>query len=480
MPILDCVEMVNIWPTVGGVELRKGSSAHATGFAGPVLTLMPYSWTSSSLWAATASGIFNATTAGAVGSAAIACANGVFSHTNFANAAGNWLVAVNGVDELRLYNGTAWQAVNGSSSPISITGLATSDLSAVTVFKRRLFFARKNTLDIYYLPIDSVGGALTILPTSSMFSRGGQIIAADNWTLDGGRGPTDYLVLVSSRGEVVVYSGIDPSSDFSVVGTFFVGIPVGPRCLEKLGGDLVMFTQNGVIPLSALMQSSTVGRTEALSLKIQSAFSEVARLYGYATGWQIVNFAEENALLVNIPASSGNQQQYVMNTITKAWTAFRGWSANCFAIHLGRLYYGGANSVVRAWSGTSDNGVAITGWAQQAYNMFKRQGGKQITLSRIHVATSSKVNLRLGFYTDFEQPGATTQIQQGQVSSSLWDTAVWDSSTWGGDLAQLQTQWLTIPMKPAYFISLRLQVQSASATFTWTSTDFVLKPAGIL
>ena len=55
-----------------------------------------------------------------------------------------------------------------------------------------------------------------------MFRRGGYIKAMASWTLDGGAGMEDQLVLFSSNGEAVIYGGTDPDSGFSLTGIFQV------------------------------------------------------------------------------------------------------------------------------------------------------------------------------------------------------------------------------------------------------------------
>jgi hypothetical protein len=442
---------------------------------------MTYNGSGSSFWAAVPSGIYDVTNAGNVGPLGIACTNAYFDYVNFQNAGGRYIVAVNGVDKLKLYDGTLWKNIDDVSSP-SITGVVTNDLSAVTVFKRRLWFAKKNSLDAYYLGIDAIGGALQLFPLGALFKRGGSLLRLDTWTIDGGNGIEDYLVLITTTGECAIYEGYDPTSadNFSLVGVFDLGSPVGQRCTTKFGGDLIYLGRHGVIPLSSILQSATIGRTEALSMKVQKAFSDAATVYGFQPNWQVINFYDENMLLVNVPAAGG-QTQFVMNTITKAWTSFSGWHSNCFAVWNNRLYFGGNGVVRQAWIGTSDAGVAITGVVQQAYNNFNRAGNKQIDLTRLNVATSSSVNIQARYFSDFEETLDYSEVNLvSSGSTSLWDTGVWDSAIWGGDLSQLRTFWISINNKPAYFQSLVLRVQSASATFAWTSTDFAFQRGGIL
>ena len=48
----------------------------------------------------------------------------------------------------------------------------------------------------------------------------------------------DQLVIFSTNGECVIYSGIDPDSDFSLVGIFRFDSPMSKHCVVNYGGDL--------------------------------------------------------------------------------------------------------------------------------------------------------------------------------------------------------------------------------------------------
>jgi hypothetical protein len=61
----------------------------------------------------------------------------------------------------------------------------------------------------------------------------------------------------------------------------------------------------------------------ALSDKIQGAFAAAAAQYKNNFGWCLLYNPKNNALIVNVPVSVGaNQEQFVMNNITKAWCKF--------------------------------------------------------------------------------------------------------------------------------------------------------------
>ena len=168
------------------------------------------------------------------------------------------------------------------------------------------------------------GGAALALDLSNLCQRGGYLVTMATWSYDNGRGMDDYAVFVTSEGEVIVYQGTDPASSatWSLVGVYAIGTPLGRRCAVKYGGDLLLITKDGVVPMSKVQTSTIVTSRATITDKIQSAVSEATTLYGANDGWQIQVFPPENMLLLNVPVSSTTQEQYVMNTITGAWCNF--------------------------------------------------------------------------------------------------------------------------------------------------------------
>jgi hypothetical protein len=482
MPPLDCVVIDNFWPSTEQLEIRKGSADHATAITGNVESLMAYNGLTRSLWAAAGTGIYNATSPGAVGASASTITNARFEYINFTNTGGSYLIAVNGVDKLKLYDGATWTNIDGTSTP-AITGVATTELSFVSQHKRRVWFLRKNSLNAYYLATDAIGGALITFPMGGIFRLGGYLMAQASWTIDGGNGSDDYQVTVTSEGEAAVYRGTDPAvaANWELVGTYFLGAPVGPKCFVKYGGDLIYMSQSGVVEFSKILQSAIIGRDRALSQKIQKVISESAALYGNNFGWQGIVYPTENALLLNIPVTTNTlQYQYCMNTITKAWTRFLNWNANCWEIFNNKLFFGTAGKVCQAWVGTSDSGLAISAEVQAAFNKFGVNGNKKIELVRPNIGLNGQVALNVRFNTDFQTAPIFSEVTIGTANSALWDTGTWDVSVWSGAPEQYQSLWLHANNEPGYFQSLRLRVQTSSAIFTWASTDFVVKAGGIL
>ena len=288
MDPLDAVTLQNFWPGTNSVILRNGYTKHATGLPAQVQTLMAYSsGTSNKLFAISDGKIYDATSAGAVGAAAVSgLTNSKFQYTNITTPAASYLMAVNGADKLRTFDGTNWHT-DGDGSPYDITNIDTATVSNITLFKNRIWLTTNNTLKVWYLPVNSIGGAAVALDMTSIFQLGGYIMAGMTWTLDAGYGVDDYLVFITSNGEAIVWRLTDPTTPtgISQIGLYKVGAPIGRRCYTKFGGDLLIITQDGVVPMSGALQSSRLDPRVSITNKIQYAMSSAISAYGSNFGW---------------------------------------------------------------------------------------------------------------------------------------------------------------------------------------------------
>lgn len=483
MSPLEAITVDNIFPGVQDVMLRKGSESWSIGYAADIQTLHSYdSATSSKLFASTNSGIYDATSAGTVGAAVAACTDGQWESVNYATTGGSFLTMVNGVDNAKLYDGTTWETVTAVSAH-AITGVLTTSLIHVTVHKKRLWFVEKDSMNLWYLPSDSVAGAATRFPVGGIFRHGGKLVATATWTMDSGNGIDDYFVIATSKGELAVYQGTDPASSttWSLVGVYFVGSPVGRKPFTKYGGDLLFLCDNGLYPLSKLMQSAVVDRTQAISFKIDGALQAAVTDYRDNVGWQMLVFPLGNFLLVNIPTGDSNTiQQFVMNLTTKAWCRFRDWAAVAWTLHGEELFFATARSVVKAWTGASDAGAPIQAIAIQAYSTLGYSGQKHVGLIRPVFLLQGNASIRYALDTDFFAIGDASMVMYTGATEALWDSALWDISTWDSVGEKSSPHWRTVSNLPGYMHSFRMQVTATDATWTWTATSFSYKPGGVL
>lgn len=467
----------DFFPTASSVDLRKGSAAHVTGITGEVETLETYKpeTGSQSMWAWANDSIYNVTAAGAVGAAAVSSlSSNRWQVTNMSTSGGNFLLCVNGADNMQLYDGTTWTAITGVSTP-AITNVNTDDLVHVNVFKERAFYIEIDSLSAWYAAAGAFAGALTELPLQAVFKRGGYLMAMGNWTIDGGDGIDDYAVFVTSQGEAAVYQGTNPASasTWALIGVYNIGKPIGRRCFEKLGGDLLIITTDGVVPASRAFTKSRSDAAIAVTDVIQGAMAQSVGLYGSEFGWELLLYPEGSALILNVPVSA-RQQQYVMNTYTRAWCRFTAWEANCFTEMNGSLYYGGNAVVNKAWTGPADLGIAITGDMITAFNYFGDRGSfKFMTMMQpIFGWDTAPSSLLVGVNMDFETSDPTSEITLPSASGSLWDSGLWDSAVWGGE-AEIKNSWYTAA-GTGYACALHIKVTSALAeNFTFSAVNYL-------
>ena len=365
----------------------------------------------------------------------------------------------------------------------AITGVNSATFVHVNLFKNFLFFVQENSMEVWYLPVGQVAGAALKLDFGGIARMGGYIQAMGTWTIDAGQGADDYAVWVTNNGETIVYNGTNPndSTTWALKGVWQLGQTFNRRCFLKWAGDLLLLTQDGLVPLAAALQSSRLDPRVNLTDKIYYEISREASLYSGNFGWQINYFASENMLIINIPSTEGIQQ-YCMHTISKAWCSFTGISAKCWELSYDQMYFGGDGYVGRFWDSYSDNGSNINAQVQQAYSYFDSPGQqKRFTMIRPIFQTDNGLpGINVGINTDFDAQNSLGAVSFNAISSTLgvWDTAVWDEDVWGGALA-LTKLWQGVT-GIGYSGGIIMKVASQGIDVHWVSSDYVMEKGGVL
>jgi hypothetical protein len=437
MPPTDAVMMENWFPRESFIEIRNGNANHVTGIAAAVESLLPYNGQSTSkLFAASGTAFYDVTISGAVGAAAVSgLTNAQWVSTNMQTAGGSFLYAVNGTDKPQLYDGSAWTAIDGASTP-AITGVTTTLLSHVAVYKNRVWFVEKNSLRVWYLPVASIGGAAASINLSGIFKRGGTLVAIGTCSLNTAAAFDDYILFYTSEGEVAVYTGTDPSTaaTWTLSGVFHTGRPVGKRFFQKSGSDMAFLTTDGVQAVSVLVAGDKISNKAAISDKIQRFLLDDLRINGTSTfGWELMLFPEGEKLILNVPAvGSGGTYQYVMNTRTGAWTKFTGWNAKTFCVFNGELYAGFSTSVAKCDTGGTDIGnTAITADVIPAYDYFGARGKrKSFSMVRPNISTDGSASFEVAMCVDFNTVATNAVTSIAAPGGTLWDLGDWDTSDW--------------------------------------------------
>lgn len=474
----DAVSLVNWFPRTTECQLRFGYSNYSTGLPAQVETIFAYAGASANkLFGVSNGSIYDCTAGGAVGSAAVSgLTNSRFQYINDATAGGNYLFAVNGADKARYFDGTTWTADGGT---FTITVADSSTWLDVTLHKQRIWAIQTGTLTAWYLPPSSIAGAAVKFPLAPFFQQGGTLACLETWTIDGGQGIDDYLVFMSTKGEVLIYQGTDPSSisTWQMVGLYRIGSPVGNRCLYKYQGDVLVISQDGVYPLSKAIQSERIDASIAVSAKISSAISDAVTSYGANFGWQLLNFPKENQLILNVPNGLGYQQQYVMNTINQSWCNFTGWAANCWELFNDQPYFGGNGVVGLAWNTNADNGGNIFSNGLQAFSKLGTNAQKRVTLMRPVFRSNGTPTIFAGINVDYDQSDNTAPLSfSAPTASGIWNVGLWNVAKWGSTALNIFKNWQGAS-GIGMAIAPRFKTASQGIDVRWDANDIVFEVA---
>lgn len=444
-------------PRPGWVELRGGYIPWTVPTTSdPVETLLVRRGpTGEKMFAAIASSIYDVSDQGEYTEAVTGLSSARWQYVSFTPANGTTVIqAVNGADAMRMYNGSAW------STPTMYYGgnlLDSSTFININAQKRRFWYIVKDSTTAYFSKTDQISGTAGggandniagLFDFGALWSKGGYLVAMSSWTVDGGSGPQDYAVFISSRGQVALYSGTNPAdaTAWTLVGIFDLSPPIGYRCMLRVGSDVAIITQQGIIPISqALPFDPSADRSVSITARIQNAMAQAAQQAQDNFGWQLISFPAQQLAILNVPLAEGQlQHQYVMNVLTGAWCRFTGWNANCFEIFEDKLFFGGnEGQVCQAYVGSADFVSSINADMQCAFNWFEDPGRtKRMTMIQPLLVTGGSVSPTLAVDTDFQS--STTAATVSSINSSVnWDDAEWDDDSWPAE-SQAYNRYLSV------------------------------------
>ena len=474
----DAIVLDNLIPGLGRVKLRRGYTAHSTGVgSGDVKTLAEFQvGTTRQLIAAGGGSIYNASAdpAASLGSG--------FSENRW-----NWVVFDG---KMGLCNGTdtpqQWDGTTLSTLTLTGTGLTATSVIGINVFRSRTYFWMKNSQDFWYSAVNTLGGALTKFPLSRVGSFGGNLIAVGTWNPAGGAdwwgggGTTpDQLVFVMSSGEVILYDGDDPGSNFAIRGVHKIGQPIDPRGILRIGGDLLILTKEGLQSLSKVVAQGRPSADTSVSDKIVDAIRVATQSWSGSTGWQLIYFPGDQLLILNVPRGGTTEfEQHVMNGITKAWCRFVDLNARCWGVYNDLLYWGDGSGNVRQYNGLDDNGTAIAADAQTAYDYLGDRGNpKTVTAMRPVLRSAGSVSVGIKAQIDHQVALPTLSTIAFSTLTNWEDIDVnWEDWEDDWDAGGLKTVagWFAAG-GTGYAISTRLKL-SASDEVEWQATTLMLKP----
>jgi hypothetical protein len=467
----------NWFPTQRGLRLRGGCQEW-TRLPDPVEPIISaFNYASSGIermYAATDTRLFDVTFAGTPTLIATVT-DGNYSAAQMANAGGDWLLIVNDAgDYVRRYDGTAWEYLDPASADTNkITwdiGGGTQEekagLTAVWKYRNRLFFVEGGTMDAWYLDLNAVGGELSLIPLSGAATKGGSLLFGATWSVDAGDGLDDKCVFCTTKGEVLIFTGSDPStaSNWRQEGRYELARPMGKNATEKVGGDLLVETSEGIVPLSAaLSKDAATLSLAAITRAVEPMWSdEVIKRNVYS--WSMIRWDEQNMLVCNFPGGvEGDRHTLVINLHTGAAARYTGWDTMCFVTMGKLLFFGTQDGAIMQAEVTGydnshlDDTFQLVGQTYVAsmiggWEMFQAPPN-QVTWLQARASYFSRAagdfQPQLGAAIDHQlllpaPPGASPSFEIADVwDQGLWDDALWDQPAPGGPLVR-NTMWVSI------------------------------------
>jgi len=517
MPPEYGVALNNVLVETFGLRTRRGWREWATNIPGgtvPVGTVMHYYPAGAvpapsttypvptlptvvgQLFAAKDSAVYDVTAGGGgpwVAEAGIAGVTDLWTTVNLQNIAGSFLLAVNDGGGYAYYNGSTWTTPISGTAPGDIDGVNPSDFCNICTYKKRVWFVEKGTTRAWYLGVDQITGVATSFDFGSQFDHGGELVALVNWTIDSGKGMDDQLVAVSSQGDVVIYTGIDPdtASTFNIVGTYYVGpLPAGYRQCVSMGGDVLILSQYGLQQVSKLIQATSLSAQvlQQDTYVIDPLIASIMREVSAYNGWQIMDCAKEELLVVGIPqeATDYGDAMFGFKTTTKAWSVL--WSTGYeHLLNVGGTVWGGTHDgdVCIAFYGPLDGvtldstgGTGIQCRVTPSYSVLENPSiQKRFVLVRPCFLATVTPDVSITILTDYSLPQDINVPTYPTSVGAKWDISDWDEGLWAGIRPTIR-EWIGIK-GVGFAVTPQIDYMSGGDTLL-TSIDMLWEPGGIL
>ena len=390
--------------------------------------------------------------------------DGNYSAAQMANMGGDFLIALNDAGDfaLRTKNGTDWITLDGNPAgtpadgasnitydPAKIPPGVTQGKGLVYVWKyrNRLYFIQQSSMNAWYLPIDAVGGVLQPIMLSGAASRGGKLLFGATWSIDAGDGIDDKCVFVTDLGELLIFTGSNPGdvANWRQEGRYQIGAPLGKNAHMLLGGDLLIATVDGIVPVTqAITKDSGALDLTLITRPIKPLWRDEVEAKR-EQHWTMKKWDEYGAIFVATPGGVTPDEMHCLgaNNATGAWFQFT-WDASAFLHMHADLFFGDQRGMIMqaertGYDDARTEGGQIVGTPYVAtlvggWELFQN-GAAQTTWHQARAVFTSgavepffpQLTATVDYVINIPQP---PQPGPDPGLAEVWDEAVWDAGHW--------------------------------------------------
>lgn len=501
----DAIYMYNILPTELGARTRLGYREWANGLGNEVRTLIPFKSNvdgADRLFAVTEDEIWDVTNFDTAPTSMVSFTfggirSGFGVYLNFTSPAEDqYIYYADEANGLFLYDdslGTWAQATDFTAQDTDIPPPAV-DIVFIMQHKLRMWFVGRDQTNVWYLEPGSFLGGATQFVLNGKYKHGGKTMGLWNWTMDGGDGVDDYLLVASKSGDIVTFRGSDPASGstWDNPGTYFVTeLTNSRRVTAEYGGELYILCSLGLISFRDLL--SGVDPIEDLgspSYKIQRLVREEVQKGLDSYEWEILIDPTDGSLHINVPVRNnptGNYWQFVMDLSLKSWGIWRDVPIVSSETWKGQYFFGTTDGRIYSMLGSHDD-TRLDGTPGEPVRFsmltsFQDMGEpsvyKRSAFIRPMGLITDTVTLDIKPVYDYAVQTVVSSPSSPTTSDTLsaWDAALWDSGTWEGEEGRMGQLYGGSGMGVNLAIAMSGVVNSQSTLVAW---DVMWNTGGLL
>jgi hypothetical protein len=217
---------------------------------------------------------------------------------------------------------------------------------------------------------------------------------------------------------------------------------MGMNAHMLLGGDMLIMTVDGIVPISAaITKTSEQLELAAITRTIKPMWrDEVSAKRSWS--WTLENWNEYGGIFVTWPGGNpGNRYCAVVNAATGAWCRFVGWDATCFLRMRADMFFGTQDGYVMQADRTGyDDGDPYVATLVGGWEMFQSPS-ETVTWKQSRAAFTSgsgePFQPQLAACTDY----VVTLPTPPQAGSDPGIVDVWDQGHWAPQIWAAPAAW---------------------------------------